>query len=172
MKIAELKAGLQKWVAQNVGRLTVFADQNAPRPQGPYASLKLKLLPPVNGYAVTCWGSAEEPMTLVGDLPVIASVNLYRGDVMEAALLLRSSLQKVTVRDALALEGGLVYVRDHGVQELTLPVDDQVYEPRANLDIEFRTGHEITDEPGIIASVGIEGMLNGVVPVSIYAGDE
>jgi len=155
---------LQAWVADTLNITAVWLNPNAPRPPRPYATLQA-----VNRQRI---GSASQGPTsaagnadFTGDRELTLSVQ-YIGsassndprDGYQELQALVDSLERPSVRESLH-GAGWSFIRTALLQDITAQVGTE-WEPRAVVDIEFRTAVTQSDQVGVVDTVNIESTLS------------
>jgi hypothetical protein len=157
-----LRKAIQDW-GQSIlpGVTVIWAEQNAPRPQGEFVTLKI-----ISGPIKIGRDESRISETIPGQLDIIGhrsfivSINSYGGDALVLLLKLQDSLSLLSVRDPLSTAG--LTVNDVGnVRDVTAVVDTR-FERRANLEVTFSYVTTYDENPGYIEKVSVaENYLDG-----------
>lgn len=152
------------WLSSQLGMTLIWAEQNAPRPAKPYATLKVLSYVPQEHAAygvldenfqqqVYSHDSATFSIQIFGesnDLPYYA---------LEQARLLKQKFQKLAAIFELQ-EFGWSFLRFlSGPNNVTTQIGSR-FEPRANLDVELRTCDSFVDDLGYVESIILSGRLD------------
>jgi len=159
---------LRQWVADQTGLAAIWMHPDAPRPARPYAALQVTNSERI-GRAWTGAPGTDGNAPIEFDRDVTVSVQIYGSsashDPRQAfgiAEDLRDSLELTSVRAGLAEDGWSF----RGVELLTDAPEllDTTWEPRAVFDVRFGTRKALVDDLGLIETVEVTGMFNGVGP--------
>ncbi|MFC3227333.1 LIC_12616 family protein [Marinibaculum pumilum] len=163
MMASQTWAAVRLWGVAELGAAVtevIRADQNAPRPATPFATVKVLADAPV-GHAHIADVDDDGIVRIGQDSELTVSLQVFGGEAMDLAQALQRSLDRTTVQEDFR-RAGLVYV------DLLTPVSDTTavtgsgFESRAQFDLRFRTATEITDDVGLIETVIGTGTINGV----------
>lgn len=147
LDIACIEEALQKWVKKELCIESIFAHQNAPRPEDQYALINL--------VGNTVIGHCESLATAVDPVSpetvrtinlehsnvwhLMASINVYRGGQKGGAfsqvVKLRDSICKITVKDQM-WDDGLAFIETSDVRDIPEVIDKE-WEQRAQIDFFF-----------------------------------
>ena len=146
MNVEAIKEHLITWVTEQGGSLAIWGRQNAPSPFNDHFVLFFNNLDQI-GEDYEGLPDAQGTYYTRGDREFTLSVQAIGFNAMGRLEKLRTSLQRLPVRDKLAL-GGIVYVTTNPIQDIAALLGD-VYEERASLDVRFRIGiaQNIEDMP-------------------------
>lgn len=160
---ATIEAALRAWLTASMsGVAVIFADQGAPVPTAPFATIKLGTLVPVGhdhrlGYTDP-GAPAYMTQSMCGDRKLTVSVNVFGSGAMDYARAGANALSKETVRDPLNVAGLAPAAGVPEVRELTGLLDTG-FEERAQFDAMFFLGETYTDTMPVIERVSGEGTL-------------
>lgn len=155
MKFAEIKDAVYNWFTTVTGVTAIWSDQEGPRPERPYCSLKI-ISGPVkpNGTDDLKYVSGDR-FALKGDRVYTCSINVYGQDAHDILSTARDSLDSPTVIDSLFKDG--ISVLDEGdIQDVTLKLETH-FETRAQMDFIFQVGNVFETDIGIVEKVELEG---------------
>jgi hypothetical protein len=130
----------------------IWQHQNAPRPNLPYWTMRLSSMRKLG------WDAYSQGVDLNGDQIVSgvreATLQIQRfGDGSDIAVSnLRDSLSKITVQEGWQVAKISVF-NTGDVLDVVYKLDNEHYEPRANVDLFIRFGTELLDNVGIIETV-------------------
>lgn len=173
----EIQAAVLKWAIANNGASLngskiVFANQNAPRPARPFITLFVNTFADGEHSSVGApddYGIAE----IVSDRMVMVDIQAYGTNAQDIIDNLRLSFEKVRVQEELRRDK-IPFIRVSSGFDDTSEVVGSEYEPRAQMDVEFRCAAIIEDDVGLIENVEIEGVfedgVNDDLTVTIQAG--
>lgn len=155
MKFAEVQDAIYNWFTSVAGVPAIWAEQEGPRLERPYASLKLITgQVKTNGIDSMRYVS-EGKFTLVGDRRITCSINVFGSGAHDVLMSARDSLDDPSVVDSLFADGLSVW--DEGdPQDLTTKLETH-WETRAQMDTIFGLAGELDIEPGIIEHVELHG---------------
>lgn len=154
-----VQLALWTWVDGVDSGTVIWAEQNAPIPDGAFATLRLASLvqvgqdftaPPVE----TGPGTDVFESDITGNREFTLEVQTFGADAFGRAEAIRSSLQRVSVLDALRA-AGIVFVDRLGITNVTA-LDGNRQEERAAVDILFRAAQVQTEELPVIETVEVE----------------
>jgi len=134
----------------------VFADQNAPRPNSPFWTIR------VQSHRAIGRDYYGQGVTVDGDQQIDgvreATVNVQRiGDDSDIRVAdFRDSLSKTTVIDRWKINDIAIY-RIGDVKNIPQLLDNKQFEPRASIDLFVRFGSKIMDRVGIIEKLNLTG---------------
>lgn len=151
-----IRAALLAWLQAALGITVIYGDQASPRPDAPYASLKLLS---IKATGFDDLGDLVEPGTQdhKGDRVLTASINVFGSGAWDHVRNAANALNTETIMRPLAVVG-LAPLRVVGLDDLTGLMDTE-WEPRAHFDQEFGLADEYTDDVGLIEHVEMEGTL-------------
>jgi len=159
----ELKQHIRTWVVDTLAMEVIFAPALGPRPLDQYALLNIvsveKLINDVR--TETRLGSGAIQADYQGIRKVMASVNVYRGDVMTEMVDLRSSLSRILTQDYFnALDIGIINSSNvNHIPELI----GKDWEDRSQCDFFFHYLPTIQNDPDIgeIKQIEVTNEING-----------
>lgn len=132
--------------------VVIFSEQNAPRPNLPYASISIN---PITSVGTPYFDRAEDDGRVLfdEDIEFMVMLEAYGQSSMQIVSNIHEALlnpDKVQVLNNF----GLIYVDDEGLKDTSIKIDNQ-WERRANIDIRFRSMKQYTYSPGYIDTVVI-----------------
>ena len=138
------------------GKQVVWVNQNMPRIKRPFATLQF--------YGIH--GEASEELRPTGpgtyDVRVPTSATLavqYFGPAaLEHLETLARGFERPTIADRCFAAAVVVYDTNN-ITDLSVLLESQTWDERANIDLYIRYNHDVEDEPGYIESVVIESQL-------------
>lgn len=145
--------------------MVIWADQNQERPARPYLTMKLIMGPQRRGNDEQRYGN-DGSINHTGVREFDLSINLYGPKAQEYLSMIQSYLNFESIKSIL-LEKDLVFVRDSGVRDLSLLLENRT-ETRAQLDLHFRTSANVIEseeEVGSIETVELENEMDGTITV-------
>lgn len=151
-----LKDSLYDWVKSVVSNDVdvIFLNENSPRPENQYITLQISSFLQIGDDYIPRPLVSDGTVEQVGDREFTLQIGSYRGDSLSVLELLRTSLQKTTVLDSLR-ENNIVFVQQLQIQDLTQLISSQ-FEPRSQMDIQFRLAQTYDDILSTIESVEID----------------
>ena len=154
MSLSDIKLGLKRWMAGELGFTVIFADQDGPQPiPKPYATIRLDTQAAVGGEeqgAVNGGGI----VTVKGHRRRTAMLEIIGPNALSHMETIRDSLGKVTVLGTLYGTCGVSVIDSGTIQNLTQLLETK-HEERASLDLILAYATEIEDEVGVIEHVEI-----------------
>jgi hypothetical protein len=155
MKFAEIQDAIYNWFVSTTEVKAVWAEQEGPRLERPYAMLKLITGPvKTNGMDQLSYLSGDK-FELRGDRTVTCSINVMGSGAHDIAALARDSLDDPTIVDQLS-EKGLAVWDEGDVRDLTQKLETH-WETRAQLDVVFAFASSYETNTGWIEKVELEG---------------
>jgi len=170
MNWVTLQAAMVAWVRNASGLVTIWADQNGPRPDAPYMLLTelthtgigidwydvKDTVSPAPGEEVT--------FTLRGVREMVLNIQCF-GGAAQGDLSPRAYLETVRAKSRLPsirtpLRTANIGVLTFGsILSVSAPLDVTVYEPRASLDVTLSLAQELTETGTSIDSVEIGNLI-------------
>lgn len=159
--LTSIENTIRTWIVGVTGVEVIFAHPNAPRPTVPYVVINIPEI--VQG------GTSERIYTELVDESVdiehsttnklMVSINTYYTGAKRNATIIKDSLSRITVRDAL-WAGGLGYISAGTISDIH-EVIDKLWEERSQFDCFFYV--RSTDEENIetIKKVDITNEIDG-----------
>jgi hypothetical protein len=157
MNIATLKTRLWTVLQPILGGTVIWADQNAPRPALPYATLRLSTAPrvgtpyyqdPDNNGLQTVLSVREGTLQVQRFGPdSVAALEEFSGKLYFQTNLDKLSTHEITVFDVST------------VTDVALLLNDLATEPRASVELSIRWVSDQVDDVGLIETVAINGEL-------------
>lgn len=136
----------------------IFANQNAPRPDGDYITLLLMNIP----YSGQDWTGAVNALTgkrtRLTDMDLLYSVQCISDDAVEILHNLRSELLSEESNELFMIDG--ISINDIGeVRDITAILGTDLLETRAIMEIRTRMIDEKTEDVGYIESAEVGGNI-------------
>lgn len=147
-----------------IGGTVIYEDQNAPRPQLPYTTLKINSMRRVGGdhYSDVTDAGIQ---TVKGDREFTLNIQRY-----DKAFTVCSFLQNVidklnlyTNQDKFSAKK-IIYVDANTVMDLSYITGEVQTEKRASVDLTMRYKSTLTDNVGVIDTVNLEADDNSTAP--------
>lgn len=152
--IADAKKTIYNWIDKEMkGQVSkvIWRDQGAPRPPRPYVGLKI-----ISGPTITGDDDQRESSpgiyTVVGQREMTVEIAVYGENSLDLCHKLEQSLQRGSVLDTFAASEVSV-LRGTSTVNLTIPLDAQTFESRAQFEVVFGFVTGSTDEQGYIEDV-------------------
>ena len=163
-----VKSNLYDWAvgAVPVGMPVIYYNPNAPRPTVPYVTLYLNSITAVNQDYSYPNADSMGVINMKGDRNFTLQVQAYGGEPLNVLENMRSSLQKVTILDALRT-AGIAFYQSLTITDITELVDSK-FERRAQMDILFGIGQTYTDNPGYFNTVVVDETILNVDETIVY----
>lgn len=165
LDLISIQNALRAWVVSVSGLEVIFANPNAPRPVIQYATIFV--------YQNTPVGVAEHKSDLLIDNTIdrsystveeiSVSINTFYANAYQNATLLKDSLARVTIREAL-YQSGLGYIRAGSIRDIP-EIIDTLYEERAQFDCFFYARSLDTENIETIRQVELTNELNGYTTI-------
>lgn len=157
-----LKVALYNWAVANTptGTPVIYYYANAPRPTVDYVTLFLQNFMQIGWDYTPAPSDNAGDVIMVGDREFTLQIQAYGTNSFGLLEGLRTSLQKQTVLDSLAVSG-IVLVNWFPIQDITQLVDSR-FEERGTLDILFRIAQQETDVLGTIAQLELQEIVYDV----------
>lgn len=147
MLYSELKEKIYDWVSANTSLLIIWENQNGPRPDENYISLKINVYskigqtnyldPDNNGDRIVKY---DEDFTL--------SIKSYGADTEDYLQVLKDSLQKESVIQGLIAEG-IAIRNENEITDISILID-RTREERFLYEIFMGFAHDFTENVGVI----------------------
>lgn len=165
MTYDNLRRNIATWIRDTLNIEAIYAYGDGPRPDGQYATINVmpteKLIEDVR----------TETRELNGDIradykgirKVMVSVNIYRGEPMQAMTTLKSSLSKITTQDYFnALDIGII--EPNQINRIPEQIGKS-WEDRSQCDFFFHYIPDITSDPDIseIKQIEVTNSINGEI---------
>lgn len=157
MNLTTIKSAIQSWAETATGITTIFANQDGPKRDNPYATI---LVSPVNfvGQDEIQTTDSNGDADFKGNREFTVSLQVFGTDAMQYITNVLESLERPPGREALATSG-LVFVDRLSVNDLSTTLDTR-YEERAGCDLRFRTASIHSDNVGYIGNVNLSEQYN------------
>lgn len=154
---------LQAFIQNMTGLVTIWANQNSPRPAKPYATLNILSYTPQEHVSYLPLDANNEQEVISHDAATI-SIQIFSRtdaapfDAMTRAKSLQRNLSKLSSMNTL-MEGGWAFVRFlSGLRDLSAVMSSQ-FEYRAGIDIEFRTADSFIDDLSYVDQINLKGFF-------------
>jgi len=168
MNITTIENALFDWADAQTTLDVVWVDENAPRPDDPYFSLRMMNSARIGQDFVDVPDGTTELATITGNRDIIIEVQSYGAGAWSAIEGMRTSLSKPSVQAALRANG-LVYVDSTPITNLTLPIESRMEERRV-FEATFRTAEQVTDDLGVIETVNVGATVKDTDGSTAYSG--
>ena len=152
---------IRQWVADQTGLVTIWAHANAERPPRPYVTIN-QLSRTKVGRANVGRPDGTGEVAVTGNRELSFSIQVIESSeqpdpraAFEVAEALADSLDLPSVRADLSKQGW-AFVRIESLNDVPQVVGTK-WEPRATLDVVFRTAVEQSDNVGVVENVEITG---------------
>lgn len=132
----------------------IFANQNAPRPDKPYATILIVSNVALGGRDEQRSTDSDGIMTLTGLRRMTLSINIFGEGALDYMEQARNSLNKQTVLDDFFWADDIAIINKGEIQNLTLLLET-IYEPRAQMNLTIGYAQEYYDDVGFIESVEV-----------------
>ncbi len=159
MNTSTIKSSLFNWLNTEFGGgLTpIFARQNSPRPQKPYATIQLQSLSMMGQDELRSIDDSGIA-TIGGQRKMTIDLNIYGPDALGLMHQAQSSLSKQSVLDAF-YESEIAIWNVGDAKDLTALLETN-WEERAQMDVFIGFANNINDDLGIIEKVDLSGQIN------------
>jgi len=148
------------WVSANTSALVIFADQNAPRPDELYVTLKITGISNIGHREYTAPDYVTGDREIKYEDEITVSIQAYGPDALATIQEIKESLKKESV--LISLESNKIAKRrDEPMTNLSAPIDS-IIEERWGFDVTFGLANTITENVGVIESIEYEGTYNPV----------
>lgn len=150
MTYTEFLDNIYTWAAANSGILVIFADQNAPRPNEPYITIKdlsVNMLGHRN-YLAPDNTTEERIVKYEDEIPV--SFQSYGNNTINNLQLLKESLQRESVMYDL-INMNIAVRREESIRNVSSLVDSTI-EKHWSYEVTFGIANTFTENTGIIES--------------------
>lgn len=156
MLFQEIKDAIYTWASSNVTAQVIWAEQEGPRPERPYLTLKL-ITGPTKTMAIDNFKYDNDltKFVLNGDRSVVLSINAFGNDAFDLLATLQNSLDDPTVIDEL-FENSLSILDDGDIRDVTLALETS-FETRAVMEVTFGYAHKRETSVVDIQKVELEG---------------
>lgn len=160
---ATIEDALIVWLAAATSGSVIVADQNKPRPETPYLTVKVQgplQLGQDSAGALTDPGApAYASQAYLGEREVSVSIQAFGSGAVDLARSAVNALSTETTRSQLGTAGLFRRGGPIQVNELTALLDTD-FQERAQFDVTFGLVDEYTDSVPLIESVECEGTLS------------
>ena len=153
-----IKISLQEWVVRSTiltDSTVVFSDQNAPRPNKSYISMKILSIIDIGQRDARLPADVNGDSEFVGNKEFTLSMQCHGTDALNILSTLKDSLNAPTELQTLR-DNGVVFVDQLLFTDITALLET-IWEERGQLDLLFRTVSTSTHNVGIIERVNIDG---------------
>lgn len=172
LNLKTIKQGIFDWIeAQMSGVIPasqiLWRDQSEPLPQRPCITMKIISGPSQIGYSdgqvftgtlddmgnpVTTTVNVGGHRSMVVSIQIFGSSRVKNISALQVATDLNSTLRLITVLESLRASGIAVWI--HGSPTNITALEETEYEERAQFDVTFGLVQNVTDDPGVITSIG------------------
>lgn len=161
-----LADALHSLVVDLTGKTAIWERQDAPRPKKPYLTMRLFSLRESGMDEIRKTATAGE-VEIIGPREITCSIQWFGPGALNGLAKLSQSFQRPTIVDRCASLGFAVFSVE-SVQDVGITLDSR-WEERAALDVHVRYMQSVTDTPGYIHDVAIDGtyLRTGPTPNSI-----
>ncbi len=137
--LSAIENGVYAWCTDQIGGTTfIFEDQNAPIPDGSFATIKVVSVAKIAHDSMVYEYQQDNDKfkeSVEGVRSALVSVNFYRDSAFNKAAQLHASLQKTNVTDLL-WNNGLSFVQVSDIRDMDEIISAE-WEQRAQFDITF-----------------------------------
>ena len=158
MTYTEFLDNVYTWAAANAGITVIFADQNAPRPNDPYITIKDLAIVGLGHRNTLAPDNITEERIVKYEDEITVSLQSYGNDTVNNLQLLKESLHKESVMLALE-EMHIVVRREENIRNVSSQVDN-VIEKHWSYEITFGIANTIAEETGIIETAETTGIYD------------
>ena len=148
-------SALYTWAAGQLTDTVIWANQDGPQPDGIYTTLNV-IAGIREGLPYITAPDATGGVVISQGQLLTLSINTFGSDALGIIQTLRDSVEKITVQRDLRTSG-FAYVRVLSGPQDVAAITGTTWQPRAQMDVQFRAAVSIADDVGIIASVGYSG---------------
>lgn len=156
--IAQVRQAIYNWAKKELAIEVIWSEQAEIRPDRPYVMLKL-ITGPLRGGHDEIRQPTPGTYKVCGMRGITVSVNVFGEKALELAAQLQTSLEKITVQEALR-SAGLSFIRAEAVTDLTVLMETR-FDTRANLDAMFAYAENVDDNVGTIEHVAVKNLITG-----------
>lgn len=140
-----------------MGGTVIWADQNGPRPQLPYATLRLSSVQRV-GTAHYADPDANGIQTVIATRESILQVQRFGPESVSAVETFADKLALQTNLDTFSLQK-IALFDVSAVTDVAQLLNGLATEPRASVELSIRWVSDQTDDVGLIETVGVSGTI-------------
>jgi len=158
MTYSEVETAVYNWVSANTTLTVIFADENGPKPDSNYISLK------INSYTMQGQRDYTAPDGITGirtvriDEDFVLSITSFGIGSQNELQKLKLSLQKESVIVSLAT-AGLAVRGEETINDISTLIDD-VIEKRYIYEVTMGFAHSFTETSGVIETFEITSDYN------------
>jgi hypothetical protein len=157
-----IQKALYDWANAELANPIIWAQENAPPPDGPYVTLLLSTNVQVGQDAHLPVSPTTGVAIIVGNREVTLEIQSFGSTALTNVDTLRSSLEKPSVQAAL-WAAGIAIVDTLGMSNISGLIDGTTtIEKRYALDVLLRIGSDVADTVGVIENVEITGTYKDV----------
>lgn len=150
-----LANALHSLVVDLTGKTAIWEKQDAPRPRSPYLTMRLFSLRGSGGMDELRRTATAGEIEVVGPREITCSIQWFGPGAIDGLAKLSQAFQRPTIVDRCASLGFAVFSVE-AVQDVGITLDSR-WEERAALDVHVRYMQSVTDAPGYIHDVTIDG---------------
>lgn len=158
MTYTEFKENIYAWAAANVGITVIYADQNAPRPDENYITLRLSTIVSIGHRNYQSPDSITENRVVKYEDELTASFQSYGVDTVNTLQLLKESLQKESVMYDL-LNMNIAVRREENIRNVSSLVDN-IIEEHWSYEVTFGIANTFSENVGVIEDTEIAGVYD------------
>lgn len=152
---------IYNWAEANTTALVIFADQNAPRPDELYVTLKITGISNIGHREYDEPDNITEERTVKYEDEITVSIQAYGSGALGVIQDLKESLKKESVIISLD-DDNIAKRRDEPMTNLSTLIDN-VIEERWGFDVTFGLANTITENVGIIETIEYTETFNSPV---------
>lgn len=147
--VPAIREAFQKWLSDELKIPVIFSDQTAPRPQKPYATIRIG--------TENSLGLRDELRSVdklgkafyIGQRAMAVTLNLFGSNALELMEKAQSSLSKQKVLDRFYQDYGITILDDSKITNLTNFLET-ISEERAQMEVEIGYNIEFEEDLGYI----------------------
>lgn len=161
ININDIKEALQSTIANITNIPVIFANQNAPRPNTDYITI---LLSTVVDFGIEFFSKADAitgEITKIKNKDLSFSIQCMSENGIQILENLKSEITKQVYYDTLC-NNNVIFINATDINDTTVLLESHFLEPRASMDMFFRSWSEDTEETGIIEQITGEGVIKDI----------
>lgn len=148
-------SALYDWASGQLTDPVIWANQDGPQPEGIYTTLNVIAGTREGVPHISEPDASGDAVISQGQL-ITVSINTFGSGALGVIQALRNSLEKITAQRELRASG-FAYVRVLSGPQDIAAITGTTWQPRAQMDVQFRAAIAIVDDIGVISSVGYSG---------------
>lgn len=148
----ELKFAIYEWLSSELGITVIYADQNAPRPDKPYATIRIISENKLGGNDEGATVDDDGIQSFCGQREAAVSLNIYGEDAFDSMKLALNSLSKPSILEDFFYNDDIAILNKGDILNLTDVLETE-FEERAQMDLLVGYAEEYTDDVGYIETV-------------------